>query len=68
MNHKETILFNIRMDKETLKKLETLAEDEDLDMSKLVRRWIREAWNRRMEQPNLMTIKATTPGIVIGTQ
>ena len=48
--NKNTILFNIRLEKELLKKLETLAQDEDLNMSQLIRRWIREAWNKRAVQ------------------
>ena len=56
MNNKETVLFNIRLERELLKKLEILAQAEDLTMSQLVRRWIREAWAKRAVQEGGMAI------------
>ena len=52
--NKNTILFNIRLEKELLKKLEILAQAEDLAMSQLIRRWIREAWQKRAVQESGM--------------
>ena len=46
----ETALFNVRLNKDLLKKLNTMALEEDLTMSQLIRRWIREAWAKRAAQ------------------